>query len=111
VLGLECLPLPQDHRLGFLERLMSTGQHPREGSRRCFWLSAGPERPPKNDLRPLRSQQRDGAGRAPMSSAGGAFDGITAIGSVVAVGSVAASGPLAGTWELDGAALVVAGGS
>jgi hypothetical protein len=42
-LGLECLPLPQDRRIGFLESLMSARQHLREGSRRCFWRDARPE--------------------------------------------------------------------
>jgi hypothetical protein len=62
VLDRERLPLPQDRRLGLPESLMSTGQHPREGCRRRFWLGAEP--PSKNNLQFLRSGRRDGAGRA-----------------------------------------------
>ena len=65
MLGLERLPLPQDRRLGVLENLMSVRQHPREGSRRRFWLGTEPELSPKNDLRLLRSGRSDRARCAP----------------------------------------------
>jgi hypothetical protein len=90
VLGLERLPLPQDRRLGFLESMMSAGQHLREGSRCCFWLDARPERSPKNNLRFLQSWRRDGAGRTPTPTADGVFDGITTVGSAIAVGGTSA---------------------
>jgi hypothetical protein len=99
VLGLERLPLLQDRRLGLLESLMSAGQHLREGSRRRFWLGAGPEPSSKNNLWLLRSGRRDGAGRAPTSPtvADGVFDDIAVVGSAVAVSGATASGPPAGT--------------
>jgi hypothetical protein len=65
VFGLKRLPLPQDHCLSLLEGLVGTGQHPGERNWRCFWLSVGPESPPKNHLRLLRSGRRVGTGRAP----------------------------------------------
>ena len=51
VLGLERLPLPPDSRLGFLEGLMSAGQHLGEGSQRCPRIDARPERSPKDNLK------------------------------------------------------------
>jgi hypothetical protein len=87
-------------------------QHPREGNRRCFWLGAGPEPPPKDHLRLLRCGRRDGAERAPASTsmvgagaagassaaANGVLDGITVVEAVAAAGAVgtpsAAAAPL-----------------
>jgi hypothetical protein len=96
VLDRERLPLPQDRHLGLPESLMSAGQHPREGSRRRFWLSA--ELLSKNNLQLLQSGLRDGAGRAPSSPAiaDGVFNDITVVGSAVAVNGATTSGPLAG---------------
>jgi hypothetical protein len=53
VLRFQRLPFLPDHCLGLLKALMRTRQHPGEGDRRCFWLSAGSEPPPKNHLRLL----------------------------------------------------------
>jgi hypothetical protein len=115
VLSLERLPLPQDRRLGLPESLMSTGQHPREGRRCCFWPGAGLEPPPKNNLRLLRNGRRDGVGRPPLASsaiADGIFDDIAAaVGSAVAISSVAATGPLAEAWGPDGTASAVSAGT
>jgi hypothetical protein len=90
---------------------MSAGQHLREGSQCCFWFDARPKRSPKNNLRILRSWRRDGAGHAPMPTADGVFDGIAAVGSAVAIGGTATSGPPVGTWEPEGIASTVIGGS
>jgi hypothetical protein len=79
VFGLKRLPLPQDCRLSLMKSLMGTRQHPGEGHRRCFWLGAGPEPPPQNHLRLLRSGQRDEAGHAPrvaLGSGGGRSWGL-----------------------------------
>jgi hypothetical protein len=78
---------------------MSAGQHLREGSRHRFWLGAGPEPPPKNNLWLLQSGRRDGAGRPPASPAvaDGVFDNIAAVGFAVDVGGAAAFGP---SWNL-----------
>jgi hypothetical protein len=65
VLGLERLPLPPDSRLGFLEGLMSAGQHLGEGSQHCFRFGARPERSPEKNLWILWSWRRDRAGHAP----------------------------------------------
>jgi hypothetical protein len=46
-----------------------------------------------------------------VPSAGGVSNDITAVGSAIAVSGVAASGPLTGTWEPNGVASTVAGGS
>jgi hypothetical protein len=93
VLGLERLPLPPDSHLGFLEGLMSAGQHLREVSQRCFRFDARSEWSPKNNPRTLRSWRQNRAGRAPTPATDGASDGIAAVGSATAVGSIATSGP------------------
>jgi hypothetical protein len=81
---------------------MGMRQHPGEGNWRCFWLGAGPEPPPKNHLRLLRSGRQDGAGRAPVSTlmagagaagasstaADGVLDDIVVVEAVAAVGAV-----------------------
>src|SRR5699024_422650 len=79
VFGLKRLPRPQDHRLSLLEGLVGAGQHSGEQNWRCFWLSVGPESPPKNHLRLLRSGRRVGARRPPAST------------SIAAAGAAAAS--------------------
>jgi hypothetical protein len=112
---------------------------PGEGNRRCFWLGAGPEPPPKNHLRLLWSGRRDGAGRAlaspSMAGVGaveasstaidGVLDDIAIVEVAVAVGAVRtpsaaaatpldvganAVGPPAGAWEPGGAVSMVAAG-
>jgi hypothetical protein len=65
VLRFQRLPFSPNRRLGLMKSLMGTRQHPGEGNRRCFWLGAGSEPPPKNHLRLLQSGRRVGAGHAP----------------------------------------------
>jgi hypothetical protein len=138
VLRFQCLPFPLDRRLGLMKSLMGTRQHPGEGNWSCFWLGAGPELPPKNHLRLLRSGRRDGARRAPTSpsmegvgavgtssvAADGVLNGIAVVEAAVAVGAVgppsaaatlldigaAAAGPPAGAWEPGGAVSMAAAG-
>jgi hypothetical protein len=111
VLGFERLPLSPDSRLGFLEGLVSASQHLREGSQCRSRLNTRPEWAPKNNLRTLQSWRRDRAGRAPTPTTEGASDGIAAVGSATAVGDAATSGPPTGTWEPEGVASTVTGGS
>jgi hypothetical protein len=114
VLSLERLPLPQDHRLGLLESLMSAGQHPREGRRHHFWPDAGLELLPKNNLcsSGMGGEMESGALPASSAVADGIFDDIAAaVGSAVAVGGSATTGPLAGAWGPDGTASAVAAGT
>jgi hypothetical protein len=47
----------------------------------------------------------------PTPTADGVFDGIAAVRSAIAVGGIATSGPPAGTWEPEGVASTVTGGS
>ena len=47
----------------------------------------------------------------PTANADGVFDGIAAVGPAVAVGGTATSRPPVGTWEPEGIALTVVGGS
>jgi hypothetical protein len=109
---------------------MGARQHPGEGNRRCFWLGAGPEPPPKitsvssgvgggmeRDAPPaLTSMAGVGAARASSATADGVLDGITVVEDVAAVGAVgtpsaaatplgvgaAAVGPLVGAWGPSG---------
>jgi hypothetical protein len=46
-----------------------------------------------------------------MPTAGDVSDGIAAVGSAVTFGGTATSGPPAGTWEPEGIASTVTGGS
>jgi hypothetical protein len=64
VLGLKCLPLPQNCCLSFTKDLVGTGQHVGEGDWRRFLLGTRPELPPKHHLHLLRSRRGVGAGRA-----------------------------------------------
>jgi hypothetical protein len=106
VLRFQRLPFPSDLRLGLLKSLIGARQHPGEGNRRCFWLGARSEPPPKNHLRLLQSGRRVEAGRAPTSpskagagtvgtfsaAADGVLDGVAVIEATIAVGAVAAAG-------------------
>jgi hypothetical protein len=90
---------------------MSAGQHLREGSQRCFWSM-----PDRSD-RPRITFSSSGVGGGmelvapPTPTTDGVFDSVAAVESAVAVGGTATSGPPAGTWEPEGIASTVTGGS
>jgi hypothetical protein len=72
---------------------------------------------PDRSGRPRITSRSSGVGSGieldtpPTPTADGVSDGIAAVGFVIAVGDIATSGPPAGTWEPEGVASTVTGGS
>jgi hypothetical protein len=83
----------------------------REGSQRCFWSVARPKWSPENNLWIHRSWRRDRAGRAPHAYCWRCIRRYRRRWIYSNCWRHCTSGPLVGTWQPEGIASTVTGGS